>query len=121
MKRLSVVCVDMADKRPTFLQALRAALWAVLAIAITVLFIMGGVSLSRAEYGLGSIFLALGAGLAVAFFRKNISGLLIMGLIWIAVNAGLTGIFHPTILGIFVTVGSTVGIVLLVRWKTSKR
>ncbi len=107
----------MAPKKPTFREAIAAALLVVLGIAITILFIMGVVSVSRAEYGLGSLFLALGAGLTFAFFRKQKAGLAGIGLIWVMVNAGLTGIFHPTVLGILVTVGSGIGLVLIARWK----
>lgn len=41
-------------------------------------------------------------------------------LIWIAVNAGLSAPFHPSTLGILITVGSCVGIVVLGRWMTGR-
>jgi hypothetical protein len=89
-------------------------------ITITILFIMGGSSLWRAEYRLAGIFLALGAGLAFAFFRKWKVDLVIIGLVFIMVNTGLTAIFHPSAPGILVTVGSGVGIVLLGRWMAGR-
>jgi hypothetical protein len=49
---------------------LRGTLLSLIGIAITILFIMGGVGLWRKEYGMGSLFLTVGGVLAFAFFRK---------------------------------------------------
>ncbi len=92
----------------------------VLGIVITVLFIMGVVSFWRGQYGWGSIFLAFVAVLTLVFFRKNKSGLIVIGLIWLMVNTGVNGIVHPTLLGVLITAGSGVGIVLLVRWMAGR-
>ncbi len=111
----------MERKEPTFREAFRTASLVLLGIAITILFIMGGVSLWRSEYGLGSLFLVLGAGLTFVFFRKQKTAVLMIGLIWIMMNAGVNGIVHPTALGILITLGSAAGIVLLGRWLAEKR
>ena len=62
----------------------------------------------------------MGAGLSLSFFRKWKADLAIIGLVFIMVNAGLTAIFHPSALGILITVGSGVGIVTLGRWMAGR-
>jgi len=110
----------MALKLKPTRDELRSTLLVLIGIAITILFIMAGVSIWRAEYGHGVLFFVLGAGLTFAFFRKMKASLLMIGLIWIAVNAGLTAPFHPSALGILLTVGSWVGIVMLGRWMAGR-
>ena|SRR5690242_5914012 len=95
---------------------LRGTLLMVTGVSITILFLAGGACLWRAEYGRGSLLVAIGAGLAFAFFRKWKADLVVVGLIFIGINAGLTVVFHPSTLGILITVGCGVGIVLLARW-----
>jgi len=110
----------MVDKKPPFRDSFFTTMLVVLGIVITVLFIMGVVSLWRGQYGWGSLFLALVAVLTLVFFRKNKAGLIVIGLIWLMINTGVNGIVHPTPLGVFITVGSGVGIVLLVRWMAGR-
>ena len=112
---------EMGPKEPTFRDALFTALLVVLGVFITILVIMGGTSFSRAEYGLGSLFLGLAAGLTFVFFRKRKTTVLIIGLIWVMVNAGVIGIVHPTVPGILVTVGSAAGLAILLRSIAQKR
>jgi hypothetical protein len=99
---------------------LRATLFVLLGIAVTILLIMAGGAFWKREYSLGSMFLAVGVMLAYAFFRKRKAFLFMIGLIWVAVNAGLTGVFHPTALGILITIGAWAGIVLLARWMAGR-
>ncbi len=106
----------MVDKKPPFRDSFFTAMLVVLGIVTSVLFIMGVVSIWRGQYGRGSLFLAFVAVLTLVFFRKNKSGLIVIGLIWLMVNTGVNGIVHPTPLGVLITVGSGAGIVLLVRW-----
>jgi hypothetical protein len=89
-------------------------------VAITILFIAAGGAFWKREYSLGMLLLAVGAVLAFAFFRKWKVDLVIIGLIWIMVNAGTIALVRPTIPGILVTAGSGVGIVLLARWKAGR-
>ena len=96
----------------------RIALLSVIGWAVTILFIMGGVSLWRREYGRGVLFLALGAGMALIFFRRRKIVLAITGLSFILVNAGLTAVFHPSAMGILATAGSAAGLYLIARWVT---
>jgi hypothetical protein len=110
----------MMPKEPTFREALAASSLVILGIAITLLSIIGVVSVTRHEYGLGSLFLAIAAALAFAFFRKQKAGLVALGLIWVAVNAGVTCIAHPTILGVVVTVGAGVALVFVARWMAAR-
>jgi hypothetical protein len=89
--------------------------------AIAILFIKGAVSLWSADYRRGILFLALGTGLTYAFFRKGKIAVVFIGLIFILVNVGLTAIFHPTVLGFFLTAGSAAALVVLGRWYAGKR
>jgi hypothetical protein len=108
----------MVDKKPPFRDSFFTAMLVVLGAFISILFIMGIVSLWRGQYGWGSLFLALVAVLTLVFFRKNKAGLIMIGLIWLMINAGVS--VHPTPLGIFITVGSGVGIALLGRWMAGR-
>jgi hypothetical protein len=99
---------------------LRGTLLALLGVAITILFIAGGASLWRAEYGRGSLLVAVGAALTFTFFRKWKADLVVVGLVFIGVNAGLTAVFHPSTQGILITIGCCVGIVLIVRWMAGR-
>ena len=87
---------------------------------ITILFIKGGHSLAQQEYRIAGACLILGIGLTSIFFRKRIIALLIIGLSFLLVNAGLTALFHPTTAGILLTAGSSVGLVLLCVWHNRK-
>ena len=98
---------------------LRGTLLSLLGIAITILFIMAGRSLWKREYSLGILFSAVGGALALAFFRKWKVDLIIIGLIWVMINAGITAVARPSAAGVFITLGSAVGIALLGRWKAS--
>jgi hypothetical protein len=110
----------MVDKKPPFRDSFFTAMLAVLGIVTSVLFIMGVGALWKGRYGWGSLFLALVVVLTLVFFRKNKAGLIVIGLIWLMINTGVNGIVHPTPLGIFITVGSAVGIALLVRWMAGR-
>src|SRR6266849_6088557 len=95
--------------KPTRAQ-LRGTLLSLLGIAITILFIMAGSAFWKREYVLGSLFLAVAAGLAFAFFRKWKTDLVVIGLIFIWINTGLTSVFHPSTPGILITIGCGIGI-----------
>src|SRR5216684_4714635 len=106
----------MVDKKPPFRDSFFTAMLVVLGIVTSVLFITGVVVLWRGQYGRGSLFLAFVAVLTLVFFRKNKAGLIMIGLLWLMINAEVNGVVHPTPLGILITVGSGVGIALLGRW-----
>ncbi len=105
--------------KPTWPE-LRGTLLMLLGVAITILFIMAGGAFWKKEYGLGILFLAVGSVLAFAFFRKWKADLVVIGLIFMGINTGLTTIFHPSTPGILITVGCGVGIVLLGRWMAGR-
>jgi prepilin signal peptidase PulO-like enzyme (type II secretory pathway) len=89
-------------------------------VVITILFIMSCTTLWKQNYHEGLLFLILGAGLSFVFFRKRKIALAIIGFSFIFVSAGLTAIFHPSILGILLTVGSAAGVYLIALWDTKR-
>ncbi len=91
-----------------------------MAVAITILVIMSWTTLWEHNYREGFLFLTLGAGLAVIFFRKRKIALAIVALAFILVSAGLTAVFHPSIVGIFLTIGSAAGLYFIVLWDTRR-
>jgi hypothetical protein len=101
--------------KPTWAE-LRGTLLALLGVALTILFIAAGGAFWKKEYGLGILFLAVGSALAFTVFRKWKADLVVIGLIFIGINTGLTAVFHPSTPGMLITVGCGAGIVLLVRW-----
>lgn len=105
--------------KPTWVE-LRGTLLVLLAIAITILFVGGAGALWKREYALGTLLLAVGSSMAFAFFRRWKLDLVMVGLVWIMVNAGLTAMVRPSTAGMFLTVGAALGIVLLGRWKASR-
>ena len=112
--------IEMVDKKPPFRDSFFTAMLVVLGIVTSVLFIMGVVALWRGQYGWGSLFLAFVTVFTAVFFRKNKAGLIVIGLVWLMINTGVNGVVHPTPLGVFITVGSGVGIVLLARWMAGR-
>ncbi len=104
------------------LEDLTPRMWFVLLVgsAIAVLFIKSGVSLWTRNYGLGVLFLALGAALAFVFFRRRKIILVVIMLAFVLVNAGLTAIFHPSVVGILLTAASGAGLYLLAVWQARK-
>jgi hypothetical protein len=89
-------------------------------IAITVLFIKAAFLLSSGTYGRALMFSVVGAGVAIAFFRRRLMALALIALSFILVNFGMTALFHPTPLGILCTVGAAVSIYFIVRWHARK-
>lgn len=98
----------------------RSAFLLFVGCVITLLFIMGCTALWEQKYLPGILFLASSVGLTYAFFRKGKIAVLFIGLIFIMVNAGMTAVFHPTLLGALLTVGSAVSLVLLARWQAQR-
>jgi hypothetical protein len=86
-----------------------------LAFAITILFIMSSTDLWRHNFREASLFLALAGVLTFLFYRGRLALLAAGGCGWIVVNAGLTAVFHPSMLGIVLTLASAVGFVFFLR------
>ncbi len=82
---------------------------------ITILFIMSSTAFWRHNFGETILFLASGATLAFLFYRKRLALLGAVACGWIVVNGGLTAVFHPSVVGILVTVASVVGLVFFSR------
>ena len=83
--------------------------------AITILFIMGFSGLWRHNFREAILVLALGVTLTFVFYRKRLALLAAVGCAWMVVNAGLTAVFHPSVVGILLTVASVVGLVFFLR------
>jgi hypothetical protein len=98
----------------------RETLLVFLAVALTLLLIKSGYVLYKHEYGLGVLYLVIGSALGYFFFRKRKILFATMGLAFLLVSAGLTAMFHPSVAGILITIGSAVGLYLLIRWDTRK-
>lgn len=105
--------------KPTW-RELRSTLLILLAIAITILLIAGGSALWKRQYALGVLLMVVGLTLGFLFFRKWKLDLIIIGLVWIMVNAGVTVIGRPSTAGVLITLGSALGLVLVGRWKANR-
>ena len=88
--------------------------------AITLLFLMGGTALWRHNFRPAMWYLLSGAGLTLVFFRHRKIAFAITVLSFLIVNVGLTALFHPSPAGILITVGSIVGMYLLVVWEARR-
>jgi hypothetical protein len=97
----------MEDQRFT----LRTWFMALMAFAIIILFIMGSTALWRRNLRETILFFALGATLALFFYRGRLAVLATLGCAFVVVNAGLTAVFHPSVLGIAITVASILGLI----------
>ena len=93
----------------------RETLMVFLGAAITILLIKSAVYLSNHNYRLGALYLVMGSGLAFLFFRKRRVIFSIIVLVFILVNVGLTAIFHPSVVGALVTLGSAGGLYFIIR------
>jgi hypothetical protein len=68
----------------------------------------------------GSLVFRAAALLFLIFFRTRILILAIIVLCFIFVNTGPTVVFHPSIVGIFLAIGSAAGLFLLPSWQFRK-
>ncbi len=82
-----------------------------MAFAITILFIMSSTAFWRHNFREMILFLAVGAALTFLFYRGRLALLAAGACGWIVVNAGLTAVFHPSGMGILLTLASVVGLV----------
>jgi hypothetical protein len=94
----------------------RVAFFLFLGCAATILSVQSGRALWFGDYHRGVSFLVVDLAIVLIFFRNRKTALAIIGLAFILVSAGLTTIFHPTLLGVLLTAGSTAGLFLIVRW-----
>lgn len=65
-------------------------------------------------------YLALAVLLALIFFRNRKIAFAIAALSFLVVNVGLTALFHPTTVGILVTLGSIMCMYVLAVWGARK-
>ena len=87
---------------------------------ITVLFMISVSEFWKRDFRSGSWYLASGAVLTLVFFRQRKIAFAIIALSFICVNAGFTALFHPTPVGVLVTLGSIVGMYVLAVWGAKK-
>jgi|SRR5215469_3375275 len=83
---------------------------------ITVLFIMSVTALWRHQLRPATLYFMFGVVLALAFFRHRKIALAIVGLSFVLVNVGFHALFHPTPVGIAITVVSAFLLYSLVLW-----
>jgi hypothetical protein len=86
------------------------------ALRITICLIGGSNALWHHVYRTGIAYFSLVAALTFVFYRKRIIVLAVCALSFMFVNVGLTAIFHPSLAGFLITVGSAAGLVILVIW-----
>ena len=98
----------------------KIAALAVIGLAITLLFIMGFTALWRHDVRPAALYLVIGAGLSVVFFRKRRIAFAIVVLSFLLVNVGLTALFHPTVPGLIITFASAACMYWLVFWSSKK-
>jgi hypothetical protein len=98
----------------------RIALLSFIGWTVTILFIKGGVSLWRGEYGRGGLFLTIGVGTALIFFHGRKIVFAITCLAFVLVNVGLTALFHPSVWRVLVTAGSAAGLYLIAQGITRR-
>jgi hypothetical protein len=82
---------------------------------ITILLIMSSTALWKHNFRETILFLSVAASLTFIFYRGRLALLAAMGCAWIVVNAGLTAVFHPSVVGISLTVASVIGLVFFCR------
>jgi hypothetical protein len=85
------------------------------AFAITILFIMASSAVWKHNFRETILFLILGASLTFLFYRNRLTILAVLACAWIVVNAGLTVVFHPSVVGILVTAASLAGLIFFAR------
>ncbi len=98
----------------------RETLLVFLAVAVTLLLIKSGYLIYGHQYQSGAVYFLLGGGLGFIFFRRRKILFATMGLAFLMMSAGLTALFHPSIAGVLITIGSALGLYWLVRWDTRK-
>jgi hypothetical protein len=98
----------------------RVAVLILLGCAVLILVIKGCLYIWAGNYRRGILFPMAATALFIVFFRKRKIALTIIGLTFVAVNVGLTSIFHPTILGILLSSGAVGCLYLLCRWSAKK-
>ncbi len=102
--------------RPFEILTVREILIVVTGCAVTLMVIMSCTDLYARKYREGALLLVVAAALAFVLFRRRKLVLILSGLSWVLVNAGITFPFHPSPLGLALTIGSVVGIYLATRW-----
>ncbi len=81
-----------------------------LGFVITISLIAGGNALWHHAYRIAMLYLVLAAGLAMIFFRKRLLTLMVIALAFVLVNAGLTAIFHPSLVGYGLSLGALIAL-----------
>jgi hypothetical protein len=90
---------------------LRTWFMMILGFGITVLLIMGSTTLWKHNLRESILFFTLAGVPTWLFYRKKLAVLAICACAFIVVNAGLTAVFHPSVLGVSVSVASLAGLI----------
>jgi len=107
----------MANERFT----LRTWIMMFVGFAVAILLVMGLTALWKRNFREMAIFWAAGAILAGAFYRGRLALLATVVFGFIIVNAGFTAIFHPTLVGISLTLLCGIGFIVFLRMAVRKR
>ena len=88
--------------------------------AIVICFLKGGMSVWHGDYSRAVLLVALAVLLTFVFFRTRKIAFALIVLSFLLVGAGTTALFHPTLVGIAVTLGSALGILWISRWQVRR-
>ena len=98
----------------------KVAAFVVMGTAITILLMNSVAKLWRHDFKTSIWSLALGAVMAVIFFRTRKIALVSIALSFICVTVGMATLFHPTTERVLITLGSIVGMYALALWGARK-
>ncbi len=120
------MCAASPDQRGPLrspgIEDLTLKMWFIFVVGWAVTFLTTKTCLSfwNQDFKKGVLWFALGSVLAFVFFRRRKIALAFIALTYILVSTGLTAVFHPSVLGTSLVVGSVICLYLLIRW-TNRR
>jgi hypothetical protein len=85
--------------------------------AIAICFVKAGMSVWHGDYSRAILPVAVGVVFTFVFFRTRKIVFAIIVLSFFLMGAGITALFHPTLVGIAVTLGSALGVLWISRWQ----
>ena len=92
----------------------------ILGCMFTVCCIKFALLLWNQNFGYAALYLAGSSALFLLFFRQRKIILAVISLSFVLVSAGMTAIFHPSLVGFALTFGSALGLYLIIWWSFRK-